>query len=152
MPNLDNASIAELLIREAEMAEGHRELAYRRPAYSAFMWPVEASEVVDAGLSLTEIVGVGPSISRKILRWFDSSPKAEPPPKRREFLTLAQARKILAKIPSGRSSSRETSKCTHSGAMGKEPSRTWRMGLWRGAINTSVLQITPRGSRSLEAR
>ncbi len=63
------------------------------------MWPVEAAEVVKAGLSLTELVGVGPSNVRKILRWFDSPPKAEPPPKRQEFLTLAQARKILAKNP-----------------------------------------------------
>lgn len=41
--------------------------------------------------SLTELVGVGSSIARKILRWFDSPLKAEPPPKRQEFLTLAQA-------------------------------------------------------------
>lgn len=99
MPTLDNAAIAEHLIREAEIVEGHRELAYRRAARSAFMWPVEAAEVVNGGLSLTELVGVGPSLARKILRWFDSPPKAEPPPKRQEFLTLAQARKILAKNP-----------------------------------------------------
>ena len=49
MTGLSNASIAELLIREAEMAEGHRKLPYRRAAHSVFMWPVEAAEVVDAG-------------------------------------------------------------------------------------------------------
>lgn len=50
MGTLDNASIAELLILEAEKAEGHRELAYRRAAHSAFMWPVEAADVVKGGL------------------------------------------------------------------------------------------------------
>ena len=37
--------MAELLIREAEMVEGHRELAYQPMAHSALMWPVEAAEV-----------------------------------------------------------------------------------------------------------
>jgi hypothetical protein len=29
---------------QAEMVEGHRELALRRAAHSAFMWPVEAAD------------------------------------------------------------------------------------------------------------
>ena len=96
---LNNASIAELLILEAEKAEGHRELAYRRAAHSAFMWPVEAWDLVKAGHPLTDLSGIGPSLARRIQHWLDSSPKVEPPPTRHEFLTLAQARKILAKNP-----------------------------------------------------
>ena len=38
---LDNAAIAELLIREAETATGHRERALQRAAHAAFMWPEE---------------------------------------------------------------------------------------------------------------
>lgn len=38
---LDNAGIAELLIREAETATGHRERALQRAAHAAFMWPEE---------------------------------------------------------------------------------------------------------------
>ncbi|MDB6005293.1 MAG: hypothetical protein JWR15_2280 [Prosthecobacter sp.] len=63
------------------------------------MWPVEASEVVKGGLSLTELVGIGPSLARRIHRWLHSATSMEPPPKRKEFLTLAQARKILARNP-----------------------------------------------------
>lgn len=98
-PTLDNAAIADLLIREAESAEGHRELAFRRAAHNAFMWPVEASDMVRGGLSLTELPGIGPSLARRIQQWLDSPPKLQPPPTRQEFLTLAQARKILLKNP-----------------------------------------------------
>ncbi len=96
---LDNASIAELLILEAEKADGHRELAFRRAAHSAFMWPIEAEDLVKAGQPLTDLSGIGPSLARRIQQWLDSPPKIEPPPSRQEFLTLAQARKILAKSP-----------------------------------------------------
>lgn len=99
MPALDNAAIAELLIREAESATGHREMAFKRAAHEAFMWPEEAAEVAASGRSLTELVGIGPSMARLIHRWIQSPPDAKPPPVRREFLTLAQARRILAKQP-----------------------------------------------------
>lgn len=76
---LNNASIAELLILEAEMTERHREVAYRRAAHSAFMWPVEAVEVVNAGLSLIELVrialpdcaGLGELAKRPLKTLFD---------------------------------------------------------------------------------
>lgn len=96
---LNNASIAELLILEAAKAEGHRELAYRRAAHSAFMWPIEAADLLKGGQPLTELSGIGSSLARRIQQWRESPPKIEPPPNRQEFLTLAQARKILAKSP-----------------------------------------------------
>ena len=42
---LDNATIAKLLIREAETATGHRERAFQRAAHAAFMWPEEVRPV-----------------------------------------------------------------------------------------------------------
>ena len=99
--DMDNASIAELLLREAENAEGHREQAFRRAAHAAFMWPLEARALVEAGRSVTELPGIGPSLARRVMEWLASPPKdLEGPPIRREFLTLAQAKKILEKDPS----------------------------------------------------
>ena len=63
---LDNCAIAELLIREAETATGHLEQAFRRAAHEAFMWPEEASELVSAGRSLTDLKGIGPSFARRL--------------------------------------------------------------------------------------
>jgi histidinol phosphatase-like PHP family hydrolase len=102
MAALDNAAIAELLIREAEIATGHRELAFKRAAHEAFMWPEEAAELAAAGRSLTELDGIGPSLARRLHQWIDNPPEAKPPPIRREFLTLASARRILAKNPKWR--------------------------------------------------
>ena len=100
---LDNAAIAELLIREAETERGHRKLAFRRAARETFMWPEEAAHIASAGRSLTELQGIGPTLARRLNGWFESPPSAfESPPIRREFLTLAQARRILAKNPEGK--------------------------------------------------
>jgi histidinol phosphatase-like PHP family hydrolase len=92
---LDNAAIAELLIREAESADGHREQAFRRAAHAAFMWPEEATDIAAAGRSLTELAGIGPSLAKRLHTWIAAPPKLEVPSIRREFLTLAQARRIL---------------------------------------------------------
>lgn len=103
---VDNGTIAELLIREAESASGHRELAYRRAASEAFMWPEEAAEVVAGGQPLRALPGVGPTLARQIYRWLEAGKVVEPPPIRREFLTLARARKVLAKAAKFRSALR----------------------------------------------
>ena len=94
---LDNAAIAELLIREAEGASGHRELAFRRAAREAFMWPEEAEKVAASGRSLAGLPGLGPSLARSLHRWIETPPKVETPAIRSEFLTLAAARRILAR-------------------------------------------------------
>ena len=99
---LDNAAIAELLIREAETATGHRERALQRAAHAAFMWSEEAVDLVTAGRSLTELAGIGPSLAKRLHGWLDAPPAFESPPVRREFLTLAQARKVLATNPQWR--------------------------------------------------
>jgi histidinol phosphatase-like PHP family hydrolase len=99
---LDNAAIAELLIREAETATGHREQAFRRAAHNAFMWPEEAEEIATAGRSLTELAGIGPSLARRVHGWIEAPPQIEIPPIRSEFLTLARARRVLEKNPEWR--------------------------------------------------
>jgi putative hydrolase len=97
---LDNASIAELLSREAVAASGHLKLAFKRAARAAFRWPEEAAHIVAAGRSLTELEGIGPSLARRLHAWFESPPaEVDPPPIRSEFLTLAQARRILTDNP-----------------------------------------------------
>ena len=97
---MDNSAIAELLVREAETAEGHRERAFRRAAHAAFMWPGEAGELLAAGRSLMELHGIGPALARRVAEWLENPPPdLKPPPIRREFLTLAQARKVLEKNP-----------------------------------------------------
>jgi hypothetical protein len=67
---LDNAAIAELLIREAETTSGHRKQAFRRAARAAFTWPEEAALVASAGRSLTELEAIGPWIARGLHGWF----------------------------------------------------------------------------------
>lgn len=96
---LDNRSIAELFVREAERASGHREAALRKAASEAIMWEEEAAELVGSGRSLRELPGVGPSLTKLIYRWLDAPPEVDPPELRREFLTLAYARRVLAKKP-----------------------------------------------------
>jgi putative hydrolase len=99
-PSLENAAIAELFAREAEQASGHLQQALRRAARKALLWPDEAYDLVLAKRSLTELDGIGPSLGRRIHEWIDEPPAIVSPPQiRREFLTLAQARRILASHP-----------------------------------------------------
>jgi histidinol phosphatase-like PHP family hydrolase len=45
-----------------------------------------------------ELAGIGPFIEKQVLRWMDSPPKVPKPPKIRSgFLTIAEAREVLAK-------------------------------------------------------
>ena len=96
---VDNAAIAELLIREAKTAEGHREQAFRRAAHAAFMWSEEGTDIAAAGRSLTELAGIGHSLAKRLHNWIASPPEVEVPAIRREFLTLAHARRVLKKNP-----------------------------------------------------
>lgn len=62
------------------------------------MWPGEATGLVLSGQSLTELTGIGPSLARYLGAWIEKPPALKkPPPIRREFLTRAQARKLLAR-------------------------------------------------------
>jgi len=97
---LDNAAIGELLAREAENANGHLRQAFKRAARRAFLWPEEAVALLAANRSLTELHGVGPFIAKLVVQWIESPPAdIEVPEIRREFLTMAQARKVLSENP-----------------------------------------------------
>lgn len=102
--SLRNRDIAELLARQGEQAEGHLRRACYRAAHAAFMWPVEAALLVEQNESLTSLEGVGPFLAKKITAWIGDPPPKPllPPEERRNFLTLAEARRILHDHPEWR--------------------------------------------------
>ncbi|MEY2537734.1 MAG: putative hydrolase [Verrucomicrobiota bacterium] len=96
-----NSDLAELLARKAETSSGILVRAFRRAARSAFLWPEFARDLVASGRSLTELHGVGPYIAKQLRGWIDKPPreKTKTPWIRRDFLTRAEARVILASHP-----------------------------------------------------
>jgi len=55
------------------------------------------AEMIVAGQPLRALPGIGPTLARQLYRWVKAGEAVEPPPIRAEFLTLARARKVLAK-------------------------------------------------------
>ena len=97
---IDNAAIAEILATEAEQADGILKRAFKRAARAAFLWPVEASELLEQGKPLTDLVGIGPYLEKRLRAWIEHTPKdIQAPPLRQNFITLARARTVLAKNP-----------------------------------------------------
>src|ERR1051326_2295210 len=94
---LDNSTIADLLATQAETAQYPLKKAFRRASRRAFIWPEEAAHLVKERRSLTELSGVGPYLEKLIRRWIEDPPAlAEPPAIRKDFLTIPQARAVLA--------------------------------------------------------
>jgi histidinol phosphatase-like PHP family hydrolase len=98
---LSNSNIAELLAQQADRETGILTRAFRRAARSAFLWPVDVIELVKQNRPLTELRGIGPFIQRQIQRWLDRPPQLTKgiPPIRRDFMSLAEARQLLANRP-----------------------------------------------------
>lgn len=72
--------------------------AYRRAARSAFLWEVEARDLVAQKRPLTELANIGPFLQKQIRQWIRRKQHPpRPPPLRKEFLTLAESRLQLAK-------------------------------------------------------
>lgn len=95
-----NAQIAELLARQATEESGVLSRAFRRAARSAFLWPEEAAQLLTQKRSLTELRSVGPFIEKQIHRWLEqSSPARKAPAIRQDFVSLAEARRLLAAKP-----------------------------------------------------
>jgi putative hydrolase len=96
-----NADLAERLALAAREADGVLQRALKRATRSAFLWPEEASALHEAGRSLTELQGVGPRIAGMLQSWIENASPAESErdPVRHDFLTLAEARSILAHDP-----------------------------------------------------
>jgi histidinol phosphatase-like PHP family hydrolase len=99
---LSNTDIAELLAQQAERETGTLSRAYRRAARSGFLWPEEVSDLVAQNRSLTELRGIGPFIEKQIRNWFhDGLRRAKSVPAlRQDFISMAEARRLVAGLPS----------------------------------------------------
>lgn len=98
---LTNAQLADLLAQEGENHSGTLARAYRRAARSAFLWPETVGEILGRNGSLIELHGVGPYLAKQLAAW-SKKPPSRPgrvPPERRDFLTMADARALLASKP-----------------------------------------------------
>jgi len=97
---LSNTDIAELLAQQADRETGVLIRAFRRAARSAFLWPEEVSELVAQNRSLIELRAIGPFIEKQIRQWIDKPHQVKTIPLiRRDFLSLAYARRVLAARP-----------------------------------------------------
>jgi histidinol phosphatase-like PHP family hydrolase len=98
---LSNTDVAELLAQQAEQESGILSRAFRRAARSAFLWPEEVVAVVAQHRSLTELRGIGPFIQRQVRCWIDKPPRFSKkiPAIRRDFIALAEARRLLVNNP-----------------------------------------------------
>ncbi|HEX5938239.1 MAG TPA: hypothetical protein VFZ75_11210 [Actinomycetota bacterium] len=95
-----NGDLAELLRRAGDDESDHRRRALYAASRAARSWPEEASELADAGRSLTELRAVGPWVGARIHAWLDEPPDVpEPDETRRGFLTLAEVRRVLDADP-----------------------------------------------------
>jgi histidinol phosphatase-like PHP family hydrolase len=98
---LSNTDVAELLARQAERESGILSRAFRRAARSAFLWPQEVAQVAAQNRSLTELRSIGPFIEKQIRGWLDKPPQSSKtiPEIRRDFISLAEAKRLLALGP-----------------------------------------------------
>jgi histidinol phosphatase-like PHP family hydrolase len=97
---LSNTNIAELLAQQAERETGILSRAFRRAARSAFLWPEEVSDLVTQNRSLTELRGIGPFIEKQIRQWVEEPRRLKAVPAiRRNFLSLAEAQRLLSARP-----------------------------------------------------
>lgn len=98
---LSNADIAELLAQQAERETGILSRAFRRAARNALLWPEELCDLIEENRSLTELRGIGPFIETQIRQWIDKPPRRVKtvPAIRTDFISLAEARRMLASRP-----------------------------------------------------
>jgi putative hydrolase len=100
---LTNRQIGELLVLQGEREDGYKRKAFFRAAHSAFIWPEEAVSLLETNGSLTELPGIGPSLAKTLAGWIDNPPEVPlPSPLRRNFLTLTEARHVIASRPGWR--------------------------------------------------
>jgi histidinol phosphatase-like PHP family hydrolase len=98
---LSNADVAELLAQQAERETGILSRAFRRAARSAFLWSENVLDLVAQNRQLTDLSGIGPFLEKQIRRWIDKPPRVSQkiPAIRRDFISLAEARGLLATKP-----------------------------------------------------
>jgi histidinol phosphatase-like PHP family hydrolase len=97
---LTNSDIAELLAAEADNAKPPLNRAFKRAARAAHLWPEEAAALAADSRPLTGLPSVGPFLEKVLLKWIKKTPpKIHVSKLRQQFLTWAEARKILARNP-----------------------------------------------------
>ena len=91
-----------MLAQQAERETGILSRAYRRAARNAFLWPEEVSHLVAQNRPLTQLRGIGPFIEKQLRNWFDEALRRAKsvPALRRDFISMAEARRLLAGRPS----------------------------------------------------
>jgi histidinol phosphatase-like PHP family hydrolase len=95
-----NSVLAELLAVAADQAKMPLQKALRRASRKALMWADEAATLHREGHSLTELPGIGPTLSRWIRAWIEDPPfTSDPPDIRAHFLTATEANRILVNNP-----------------------------------------------------
>lgn len=98
-PTLSNSQLAELLVAASEAEEGHRARSLRRAAWYALAWEEEAAALAEES-RLTELPAVGPWVAGRIEAFLEHAREPpEPPALRRSFLSLAEARRVVAENP-----------------------------------------------------
>ena len=86
---------------EASKASYVLQRAFRRAARSAFLWEIEARDLVAHKEPLTQLTHVGPFLEKQIRQWIRRKQHPpRPPPLRKEFFTLAESRLRLSKATS----------------------------------------------------
>jgi hypothetical protein len=86
-----------MLAQQSELETGIRSRAFRRAARNAFLWPEEVFDLIAQNRSLSELRGIGPFIETQIRQWIEKPRRAKTVPAvRRDFLSLAEARRVLA--------------------------------------------------------
>ncbi len=89
-----------MLAQQADRETGILARAFRRAARSAFLWPKEVTDLAAENRSLTELRAIGPFIEKQIQRWLDQPlPLAKTAAIRQDFISLAEARRLLAAKP-----------------------------------------------------
>jgi histidinol phosphatase-like PHP family hydrolase len=97
---VSNGELSVLLRTLAGAEDGHRRRALERASRAAMFWPVEAAELVAAGGDLTDLASVGPWVATRITDLVEAETSViEADELRRDFLTIAGARRILAEHP-----------------------------------------------------
>jgi hypothetical protein len=85
---------------QAERETGVLSRAFRRAARSAFLWPKEVSDLIGENRTLTELRGIGRFIEKQIQQWIEQPRRPKTvAATRRDFLSFAEARRILTARP-----------------------------------------------------
>jgi hypothetical protein len=122
----DNGRIASLLKVESDIARGSLVLAFKRASRRALIWSEKASDLVATNRSQTELQGIGPHLSELIEGWIKSPPPVDIPSQLQdEFMTMAEATRVLAVNPQWERIFKAIFICTRAGAMVPRPSRRW---------------------------